>query len=230
MPDEPKPFKLADDPDFQKMMRMLQGTVVLVQQQGAALRTLSDNSASKSKGKEDDDLDDDDDDDEADPDKMSNKEFAQFLMKQVGTVIDKKIEGVTSRLDETSTTLRTRDLQAEYTGLKEKYKDVDEWGDEMKTLAKQHPTLGLTALYKLAREESPDKVKELDEKYAEKKVDDKGAESLKLFGGMRPSSKTQGEDGKDEKTPVTIESAFEKSWEEAVEALPALGRMGDVLD
>lgn len=233
MPGEEKveKFELGKDPAFAEMQKMFRGLVTIVQQQGAAMtqmRTLLEKGATAPKGKDKDD--DDDDDDDVDVDKLSNKEFMALMMKNVGGLLDEKIGTVAKKVDGVAQTVNTKEITTQYNDLKGKHKDFEEWADEMKALSQENPTLSLKRLYTLARQENPDKAKTLDDKYVEKK--DVKDDSLTLFGGYRPTTKTSGEGGKDGKTreKLSIDQALDKAWEEAVDKVPALGKMDDALD
>lgn len=231
MPGEDK-LDLSKDPSFTQLMQTVRGLVTIVQTQGAALNQMRTTLANPPTKGSKNDKDDDDDTDEVDVDKLSNKEFMSLMMKNVGSLLDEKIGGVTKQIDGVVSTVRTKDLTAEYNELKGKHKDFGDWEDEMKALSKENPTLSLKRLYTLARQENADKAKTLDEKYEDKKdePEDKG---LTLFGGYRPTTKTGGGDGKDgdgKKTKLDMDQALDKAWDEAVAKVPALGKMEDALD
>lgn len=226
-------FDLSKDPAFTDLGKMIKGLVVIVQQQGAALTGLRQevqkSAPATKKGKDKDD--DDDEGDDVDVDKLSNKEFMSLMMKNVGSLLDEKIGGVTKKVDGVAQTVRTKDITEEYNKLKEKHKDFEEWEDEMKTLSKENPTLSIKRLYTLARQENPDKAKTLDEKHKDPKDEPKD-DGITLFGGYRPSTKTSGDgDSKDgKKTKLTMDQALDKAWNEAVSKVPALGKTEDALD
>lgn len=233
--EEEKQYSLGEDPAFKELKQLVVGTVSLVrqlgvtQQQQAQLIGNIGKPATKGKGKKEDDLEDDDDGDGDDLDGLTPKQLNTFLMKNVGKLLDEKLGAMKTNMDGVVSKMTAKELQAEYNTLSGKYKDFKDWGEEMQTLAKAHPTLGLKDLYKLAREENEEKVKELTAKYVDKDGKKEPDESLTLFGGYRPSSKTSAGDDKEEKK-MTVEQAADVAWDEMVGKFPALGKMGDTLD
>lgn len=227
MPD-PVQFDLSKDPGFIQMQKMIQGLGVLIQQQGNVINDLRQKAATPAPARGPNG--EENDDDEVDADKLSNKELMGLILKNVGSLLDEKIGGVTKQIQGVATSVNSRELGQQYEQLKGQYKDFEEWSDEMKQLSKENPTLSLKRLYLLARQENADKAKTLDEKYADKK-DETDDSVLTLFGGFRPTTKTSGEGGEgSQKTKMTIDQALDKAWTDAVAKVPALGKMEDALD
>lgn len=232
-------FELAKDPafvqlttGFGEMQKMFKGMVEIVRAQGTALAEIRNQTAGQKPngGVQSTGTGDDlDDGDEPDLDTMSQKDFASFLMKQVGSLLDEKLGDVGKKVDSLAVDARRKDLTAEYNQLKTSHKDLDDWDAELRDLSQKHPNLSIRQLYTLARDGNPDKSKQLDEKYKSADAGKKPDESLTLFGGYRPSTKTtEGSEGKHEK--LTTTQALEKGWEDAVAKFPALTKMEDGLD
>lgn len=81
----------------------------------------------------------------------------------------------------------TRTVEQEIATLRSSNKDFDDWKAEMVGLAKQHPTLGIPQLYRLARVENPAKAGELDKKYAPP-----APKPTPRFGGLLDTGRSSG--------------------------------------
>lgn len=215
--------------DFDDLAKLVRGLTTVVQQQTVAMNQMRTQitTAPAPKGSTPP-VDDDDADDDVDVNAMDNKGFAAFLMKNVGKILDTKVTELGSRLDNGLREVRTGRARDEIGKFASEHKDFKDWEIEIAALAKQHPSLGIQQLYTLARSSDPEKVKEVDAKYVEKKEEPNPEdERLTLFGGYRPSTgKTTSADGTEPKK-LTTNEALEKSWDDAVAKFPALKSLGE---
>lgn len=222
-------FELAKDPAFIELQKSLKGMLAIMQQQGQSLasfqKTITEMSTKGGKnGKDTENDDETDDNDEDDPETMAPGKFQKFIIAQVGKLLDSKLKGVTDQLEGTTKNIRMTELSREAQQLMADHKDFKDWQDEMGELAKQHPTLRLNQLYKLARDGNETKAKELDTKY--KKPEEKKDDGLSIFGGLRPTGSVKtGNDEKPEK--MTATQAADKAWEETVQQFPGLAKLSD---
>lgn len=223
---------LANDPTFKQiqsamgdMGKLVRGLVTIQQQQTTVLNEIRTkvNTAPTAHNEPEGD----DDGEDVDVNSLDNQGFQKFLMKEIGGLLDERLGQFGQKLDGTVTEFRNGKLREEYAKIKEDHPDFDDWGDEMKALAKENPGLSLMRLYTLARSENDAKAKELDVKYAKKADGEKAKEdqTLTLFGGFRPSiGKTpDGESRKAEK--LTPEAAGQKAWDETVARFPGLAAL-----
>jgi hypothetical protein len=210
--------------DFTKLQPMVQGLATIVQTQASQFSSVSTAigdinkklSAGPAGG------DDGKNDDDSDVNAMDNGKLAEFLIGKVGALLDDRLKGVTTEINNTRTEFRRTKLSEEVDAFSSKHPDFNDWQDEIRALAKENPTLSIPRLYTLARVENPDKAKTVDEKYKEpEQPKDSG---ITLFGGFKPNGKTSvDKDGKEVK--LTVDEALEKAWGEALEAVPALEKM-----
>lgn len=230
MPDDPN--KGATNPDIEKLTKTVSGLVTLTQtlarqnqEQGTRLNALLEKVEKGELGggkpqqkTEDKDgpLDISTEDGNLDVNKLGG--YLKNIVADAVKPLSQELEG----MKKTSASSR---IQQEFTELREKHKDFEEWAPEIKELAKENPGLNLKRLYTLARAENPDKAKELDEKFAEPNPDDlKKQEQAKIFGGLFPSSTAKnsgsGEDDKGGESKMTFSNASDKAWDEVMGELP----------
>ncbi len=104
-----------------------------------------------------------------DYDSMTNGDLATHIISTVGRTIEqaiaKSLEPVMSRVNETQQTQFKSSVESEMKELSSAHKDFGDWKPEMIALAKSHPTLGLSDLYRLAKASAPEKATTLDAKY-----------------------------------------------------------------
>lgn len=207
--------------------KLLKGLAALVQQQGAAITSINTNLTTLSKSHTQPNGDDDDDDDgEVDFDGMKQGDFAKFMIKEVGKLLDQRLTDVDGKVKGVVTEFRNDKIRDQFVKLSSDIKDFRDWGEEISALSKIHPSLNLKQLYTLARDGDPDKAKQMDEKYAEKKEEPKG--EMSLFGGFRPTiGKASGDgDGKEAKK-MTADEAMNASWNAIMTEFPALAKLNE---
>jgi uncharacterized coiled-coil protein SlyX len=221
--DDDKKFDLTKDPAFQEVQRQLKGLGMIVTQQSQSSKKLTE-SVSALVGKLDGITttrkDDDEDEDEDALNDLDNKQLVKLVLGEVGKVLDKKLEGVGTKIDATANRLDEAEVKRQVVELGAK--DFFEWGDEISSLAKDNPGLNVKQLYRLARDEDPEKATKLDEKYL---GDDKGGKGDgKDFLSLMPTS---GATFDDETEKLTTEEAKEKAWQETIDEFPGLANLGE---
>lgn len=102
-------------------------------------------------------------------DSMTQGELAAHITGSVMKAFEAKINDIlapiTAQINDVRQSAATRDVTQEVAALRESNKDFNDWKDEMVSLAKQHPTLGIKQLYNLVRADNPAKAGELDRRY-----------------------------------------------------------------
>lgn len=217
-------YELAKDPSFLELKKLVTGLAGVVQQQVTSINGLRTTIEAGVKPK----VEEEEEEEPTDLEAMPKKDFFDFMMKQVGGLLDTKLTEFGGKLDGTVKEFRTSKIRDEITSFAKDNPDFHEWETEIASLNKTHPTLGIRDLYMLAKDRNPDKVKELETKYAKKEDDAAKDDTLTLFGGYRPStSKSTNGDGSKEAKKPTVDEALEQSWSEALDKFPSLAKMGD---
>ena len=100
---------------------------------------------------------------------MSNTELATHitgsLVRALETKFSEMLKPVVEQVQQTQQSHFRTTIESERDKLASTHKDFGDWKPEMIDLAKQHPTLGLAQLYKLARADNAAKAQQLDTKY-----------------------------------------------------------------
>lgn len=167
-----------------------------------------------------DDDEEDDFDEDVDFDELDNKQLADTLTQNILKQIDKKLKGfsedVNKKVSSTSEEVSKEKLRREVADAREKFKDFDEFKDDIGKLVKQYPNLAVEDLYLLAKQKNPDKVKELEEKRVEEKQKEE-KETKSRFGGLTPTS------SRETTSKGTMEKgeAAEAAWDEVMSDIPA---------
>ncbi len=175
--------------------------------------------------KEAEDNDDDNADDDIDIERVSRTELVNHLDKRFAKSLTKALKPILDRLENTSTTVETDRIRREFTKAQDDHSDFMEWKDEMREIMSAHPDLSAERLYRLARSENPEKVKEIDAKVKEgtnEEDEKKLSERKRVFGGLTPTSGTSVEnDGKKEPKDAAV-----AAWKEVMGQVPdeVLGR------
>ena len=213
--------KITDDPAFQEMQKAVKGIALLVQNQAtASAKQSQDFTAALEKLAESKDAPKHiplEDQHEAIND-LDNMGLMSLVVKEVGKVVDDKLDSVTDTLKGTQQDLNDTRLAGQVKELMNDNPDFMDWKSEMAAIARDNPSLSIERIYGLAKMESPEKAAELTEKYTDAdKKEDKGFLSLMPTGGAYDDS--------DEKP--TKEEAGEKAWEETIAQFPGLAASGD---
>jgi len=166
----------------------------------------------KGRSKDDEDEDEDADVSFDDLESMSRADFAKHLGGIFGKEIDKRLKSVDEKIDGINKSVGTIDAKATFNELAKQHKDFKDWIPEMREQVEAKPGLTLEDAYDLVKAKNPKKVKELEEKYTEKKPDDEKGKAS--FGGLTPTS------GRTAKSKdMTKEDAQESAWQETMSAL-----------
>lgn len=154
-----------------------------------------------------------------DLDTMPTGELVQGIFQGVSQMLEAKLDEtlkpVTKRIEEQGQNVERERAKKEYEDLKKKDPTVDKWLGEIKELHAQHPDLSLSKLYVLAKEENPEKRKELekemkpaDDDKDKEKSPDQNFEDL-LFGGMGGSA---GSETREKSSNKSLDDAAEDAW------------------
>jgi hypothetical protein len=206
---------LSEDPAFKELQKTVRGLALVVQesqkQQTQTMQSFQSMMEKMGTGgaparKEDDH--------EVDFDNMSNSDLFQMITKEVGKLLDSKLGEVDKKVTSTRTELAESRVAQRIKEFSSEKKDFWEWADEIKGLAKAHPTLEVRDLYDLARKNDPEKAKTLDEKFNTADTKPKAP-----FGGLTPTSSMKGvSDNSDEK--MSAQDAADKAWDDIMADIP----------
>jgi len=148
---------------------------------------------------------------ERDLEQMSRPQFMQHMMGQFKGILEETIKPISSQVETETITRKQRDVAGQIETAAGKYKDFWDWKEDMGRLAKVHPTLPVDDLYHLARQKSPDRTKELDEKYNPPEPEKKPAEG---FGGLFPNSGNLSSEELEK--DMTSDEAANLAWEKTM--------------
>ena len=150
-------------------------------------------------------------------DELENLDRAGFLAHIMGE-INKSLSGLSDGLDKKLSDINDRadtdDTKAELRAVTDKHKDFMDWAPEIQKIIKDSPGLSLSRAYKVARDENPDKMKEVDEKYKDDGNKDTGNKPTG-FGGLTPTSGVQ----TDMPADMTQDDAAEAAWSETMDGI-----------
>lgn len=126
-----------------------------------------------------------------DYDTMTQSELATHITGSVQKMLQASIQSalqealgpLAQQLTGLQQTVTTDKVVGEVNQMKSSHKDFSDWKDEMVSLAKTHPTLGVKQLYNLARADNAEKAKQLDTKY-----NPPAPPPPPRFGGFAPSA------------------------------------------
>ncbi len=120
---------------------------------------------------------------------MSREQFGEHLLEKMGASLQPLKDAIVA-----SNVVSTRsNLTSQVQNAHESHEDFSNWHEEIKSIAKAHPTLDVEECYQMARGNSPDKAGEIDSAL-KKTADKKDAEEVKsnvtpiTFGGLLPTS------------------------------------------
>lgn len=149
-------------------------------------------------------------------DSMTQGELAAHITGSVMKAFESKINDIlapiTAQINDVRQSAATKDVTQEVASLRDSHKDFNDWKDEMVSLAKQHPTLGIKQLYNLVRADNPAKAGELDRRY------NPPPPPVQKWGGLTPSA-LHGTNGA---TPVSREQASQDAYREVAARHPGV--------
>ena len=151
---------------------------------------------------------------------LPRAQFMDLMLRNFQKHLTGALKPIEDKISQVGSSAQTRALMEEGEKVMAKNPDFKEWGDEMKALAAEHPSLGIGRLLTLARAENPDKAAKMAEKY--KKKDDSteekpgnGKSRAKPFA-MAPGSGGTSETKNQKMKP---DDAAQAAWDETVAKL-----------
>lgn len=207
--DDPKKEGEVNLEDLQKQVQTLADSVTKIGeamgQLPAAISTSIAKSLESVQTEKKGDPKPDPDPDEADLERLSRKDFSNFLVQKISKEV---IDPLAARLDEGDKQGKLTDLNRQVEEAKKKYSDFDEFftKEGMGAILKGNPSLSIDDAYQLAKARDPEKVKALQDKAKkeeeEKKAKEEDDESQIPQGffptsGKPPEGKREGESRKD---------------------------------
>lgn len=160
-------------------------------------------------------------DDELDPqalESMNREEYMTHIMGEFTKVLDEKMGTVNASIEKQSLRTTAMNLKDEVGSVRKANADFDDWKDEMKLLAADHPHLRFEDLYLKARHQDPEKATKLDLDIKEAALGTEqqgGANGAKRFGGNHPGTSIEDE----VRTDMTRKEAGEAAYEEIMAGL-----------
>jgi hypothetical protein len=154
----------------------------------------------------------------SDLERLGRAEFLDVIVDKMRGIVKEEVGPVGDRVAGVEKSQSTKDVQQQLKEVTEKHKDFWDWKAEIGEKIKTNNLLTAEEAYNLVRIDSPDKAKEMDEKY--KADDDKKEVEPKRkdlpFGGLTPTSgktaESEGMDGAD-----AAEAAWDKVFSGASE-------------
>lgn len=159
---------------------------------------------------------------EGDLELMPRAQFIDHMTKKILQAVNEQVvKPLSSKMQGIATVTEQRTIQEQVAKVAEKNPDVYEWKEELVALSQQHPTLSVAQLYKLARDDDPDKASKMDQKYKKNESDDKDQErKIKLsFGGLTPTGSSGSRSAENRK--MSPKEAADAAWEETVKSMGA---------
>lgn len=184
---------------------------------------------------------DDEPEDEVDLEGLSRAQFAEVVTKKIINAVNKQVVSpLSKKMNGIASQTQQSDLkrQVEITSTEKGddgqllRPDFWEWKDEMVALATQHPTLTPKQLYKMVREDDPEKLAKMEEKYKigskKPKGDGDGTPGkIKIsFGGFTPNGPSGGRKS-DAGTKMSPREAANSAWDETVKSMGGEPLFGD---
>lgn len=155
--------------------------------------------------------------DNAELENLDRAGFLDHIMGEINKSISGLSDGLNNKLSAITERSDTDDTKAELASVQKAHKDFTDWIPEIQQIIKESQGISLSRAYKLARDENPDKAKEVDEMYRDKGNNDGDAKGLKQtgFGGLTPTSGVQ----TDVPTDMTQDNAVEAAWSETMDGM-----------
>lgn len=167
--------------------------------------------------------------DNVDLETLSNTDLVRFNQEQTAKMIrdslKEALDPLRKDLENTRQGFRQHSSSIELENVKSKYKDFDEWHEEMRAILKKNPGLDLDSAYKLSRVNDEEKAKKLDEKFSkgdENSEDDKDEKPAVRFGGLLSSEVGEGKGSVQRMNP---NDAFDAAVEKVTADFPDLERV-----
>lgn len=135
---------------------------------------------------------------------LSRREFAEFIEGNLIKAVAENLKPVTDKISNVESSVNSRNLAQQVEVAKSKYKDFDNFSQDMLGLHKQHPTLNVDQLYVMARNMFPEKA------IKEEPPPPPEAPKKPQFGGLFPSSAYSRDP--EQKSNMTPKEAGEAAW------------------
>lgn len=223
---------LSKNPIIIEMGKTMTGLATLLTQQGAAqaktneglnslMEAIKKGELGEKKVEKDKDVDPDAIND------LENSQLVPLVLSEVGKLLDKKLETIGGRIDNTDKKIADTEISEQVKALIPDNPDLFDWAKDIKAFSTANPDtkLSVKQILTLVKEENPTKVAEMAEKYKDKGKDgeDKDKDNPGLLGFMPTSGVMTTED--DEK--LTKAEAADKAWEDTLEKFPAIAQLGE---
>jgi len=137
---------------------------------------------------------------------LSRRELVELIETKLISAVGDSVKPITDKISNLESNVNARTLQQQVNEARSKYKDFDNFQQDMLGLHKQHPTLNVDQLYHEARRQFPDK--------AIKEEPPKPPEPPKKegFGGFFPSSAAARDP--ERKRNMGSREAVETAWQQ----------------
>lgn len=219
--DDKKPVDLSENPAFKQMVSMVGELGKAVQGLTAGQTATNDAIGKLAKANTPKDPEEKGPTDE-EIDSMTQTEFASHIfaanrkmLDTLGQELGKKISGLTEATS-------SNQLKGELREFRKDHPDLDDWLPEITGAIKDGRFVNIGDAYRGVKADNPDKTVEIDAKYKDDTDDNDGGEKPGSFGGLLPTSRVDGADGKGEEGELTKAEAGDKAWEEVFGDSPEL--------
>ncbi len=165
------------------------------------------------------DDDDNDEDDEpptndVDLEELDRKQLVQHVHDSIMNGVKKELSAHNKTMNEeitsTKQVVNQEQVKTEIKEAREKHDDLDEFREDIATLAKQHQSLSVEELYFLAKSKNPDKVEKLETARNEEKAEEE--KKKPKFGGLTPTSSFETSN----KGKMDKKEAIDTAWDETM--------------
>lgn len=211
--DEKTLVALGEQPEFKQMMGVMAELGKTVQSLTAGQQATNDAIAKLATGitapplkKEEPAITDDQ------VNEMSQAELAAHIFKGNRKMLEGLGKDLSDKISTLTETTSSNYLSNEVREFKRDHKDLEEWLPEIKQAVSEGRFTNLKDAYNGVKVDDPEKVIEVDKKYADGDDETKG-EEVKSFGGLLPTS-GGGADKIGEGETLTREEGQEKAWTE----------------
>lgn len=210
--------KKEEKDDGKVMNQLAEALQTLATDLSGVKQTITELKEAKPLPKNDDDEEEEEEVDDADLESMSRKDFLKVVVKAVESKLGKEIQSVKTSAQKTSEEVERDRIRTQVAEVAEKNPDFWDWAEEVKSIANETPGISVKRAYALAKQENPEKAKQLAEKYKAKDGDkhgsgdaDKSGSKPRKLGGLLPTSGSEAPSQKMDKR-----TAAEKAWDSVV--------------
>ena len=223
MPEKEKDKEKEEKVDMKALSELLEKMPASMQTAvTAAIRGENDRiAAARAKAKAEEEDNEDIFEDDTDVNELDNKGLVDHMTKVFSKVLDKSLKPIVTSIEEVSQESETDRLRREFSDVRSRHDDFDQWKQEMAPIAKSNPGMAVEDIYLLAKSKHPDKVKEMETKASEEKEkEEKKNKDLEgAFGGLLPTSGSGPSNDDGEKKMGSKEASLD-AWEKAMANVP----------